>query len=801
MPAPAVACSPPTSARSPALPIGSSGARSSSAAAGVRVFARVSSDGGGSVRGAGGAEDAASPLLRPGGGASRFSFSSSASAFSRSQSAASGSLRAVRPPAGPSAVTAQNVLVGFDAPPEARGAPAAPAPLPAAAVPASPGRRGARPSLLSLALSDLPAAPSLSSGLGFSPPLDLFGATSPSGGFSLQRQDSQEPDLSPLDVLATQHPVLAAPLVRAAYAAAARAHAGQRRKSGEPVISHCLETAVILADLGLPVETVAAGLLHDVLADTRVTAWQLEEYMPRSCVELVEKVTRLSEISQLYRDNAHSLEAASILDMLTTMSDVSALLIKLADRLHNMRTIGALPRCKQVRMASETLEVFAVLANRLGAWAVKAELEDLAFKTLQPEDYEAVHAAVAARTAAINLPARVAQVRAALAAAGLDAVDVSGRVKNIYGVWRKLAAGGLGPDQLEQVYDVAALRVVVPHKHDCYRALREVEGLWAAAPGRFKDYIRNRKGNGYQSLHTTVLAGGVPPAAAAATAQPPPPPALLEVQIRTPKMHYIAEYGFAAHWRYKEKLSREDLWLDRLVQWKKWVAAEKLRLRDAKVRAAGSPQRDLALAALVEGLALTSADGDGGASLDDGGPPAAAAAAAAGSPGATPAAERDARFSARFSIRPVAEADVAAQPATILISGPRGVRLHAAPAGTTIASLLASAAVSDHEAPRCSVTLNGAPLPLLGRRDAVLRPGDHVAFVHEPTLAPRAAPAPAPAFGSGAAAGGAAAGGGGGGGGTLDVYLPGREAPVEVALIAGRKAAAPPPLRPPTLVS
>ncbi|KIY96583.1 GTP pyrophosphokinase, partial [Monoraphidium neglectum] len=607
---PAVACSPPTSvARSPALPIARGAAR-------LVPCARISNDGG-AVTAERRSEDGASPLLRP---SARFSFSSkSCTPASRSQSAASasaaagGSLRS-RPPAGPSAVKAQNVLIGFDAPSETHAPPKG--------APPSPGRR--ETSLLSIALSDLPPGSSgggaaAAAGSAFSPALDLFGTTSPSGGF-LRRQDSSEPDFAQLDALAGQHPVMASPVVRAAYAAASRAHAGQLRKSGEPVISHCLATAAILAELGLPEETVAAGLLHDVLSDTRVTAWQLEEHVPRSCVELVEKVTRLSEVSQLYRDNAHSLEAASILHMLTSMSDVSALLVKLADRLHNMRTVGALSRCKQVRMASETLDVFAVLANRLGAWSVKAELEDLAFKTLQPEDYEQVFRAVAERAALIDLPARVAQVRAALAAAGLDVVDVSGRVKNIYGVWRKLQAGGLGVDRIDEVYDVAALRVVVPHKHDCYRALREVEGLWAAVPGRFKDYVRNRKGNGYQSLHTTVFTGaadagaGAAPAIqgaddpATAAAAGLPVPSLLEVQIRTPKMHYIAEYGFAAHWRYKEKLSREDLWLDRLVQWKKWVAAEKLRLRDSKVREGGSPQRDPVLAALIESLAAASPD-------------------------------------------------------------------------------------------------------------------------------------------------------------------------------------------------
>ncbi len=397
-------------------------------------------------------------------------------------------------------------------------------------------------------------------------------------------------------------------------------------------------------------------------------------------------------------------------------------------------------------MATETLDVFAVLANRLGAWSVKAELEDLAFKTLQPEDYEHVASAVAARAAAIDLPARIAQVRAALAAAGLDAVDVSGRVKNTYGVWKKLQKAGLGVDRIDEVYDVAALRVVVPHKHDCYRALREVEGLWAAVPGRFKDYIRHRKGNGYQSLHATVLAAAGADGGAL-------PLSLLEIQIRTPKMHYIAEYGFAAHWRYKEKLSREDLWLDRLVQWKKWVAAEKLRIRDAKVRASGSPQRDLALAGLVEAAqAVAAAQASAGGDQQQ-----QPAAAAAPSPPAG-VSELDARFMARFSIQPVSEADLDAHSTSILVSGPRGVRVVDIPAGCTLSQLLAGRgqaggsglAVTEHEARGCSLQLNGRAVPLLARRETQLRPGDHVAFVHEPALAPAAARGASPADGSSA---------------------------------------------------
>ncbi|GBF96346.1 GTP diphosphokinase, chloroplastic-like [Raphidocelis subcapitata] len=750
MMAPSVACSPPTTARSSALPIAPP-----RAAGATRLAARASADGAAAASVSEGAPSSSfSGRLPP-----RFSFSSTYTP--RSQSIASLAGPAGRPPAGPAAVKAQ--IVGFAPLQELDRAPSGPL---------SPGRRETKPSLLSMALSDLPQ-PAFAQHLSApAPPAHHGGAA----------------DMAPLDALAASHPVLDAPVVRAAYLAAARAHAGQARRSGEPVISHCLATAVILAELGLPEETVAAGLLHDVLSDTRVTAVQLEEHVPRSCVEMVEKVTRISELSQLYRDNAHSLEAGSILDMLTSMSDVGALLIKLADRLHNMRTIGALPRCKQVRVAGETLEVFAVLANRLGAWAVKAELEDLAFRTLQPEDYEAVSAAIAARAAATDLPARVAQAREALTAAGLEVVDVSGRVKNAYGVWRKLQKAGLGPERLGEVHDVAALRVVVPHKHDCYRALREVERLWAPVPGRFKDYVRARKANGYQSLHTGV----VPGAAAGAGAGAPAPAAssTLEVQIRTPKMHYIAEYGFAAHWRYKESLPREDVWLDRLVQWKKWVATEKLRLRDAKVRAGGSPQRDPALASLVEAArAAADAAAAAAASLDGGDSTAAAAAALAaaapaGSASASASADEgdlDARFMARFSIAPVSDADLEAQPASIVVTGPRGVRVEGVPARCTLAQLLASGAVSEQEARGCSLQLNGRAVPLLARREVQLRPGDHVAFVAEPNLVPRAR-APVGADDEATAAAAAAAAAAASPGDVLEVYLPGQAAPVAVRL-------------------
>lgn len=549
-------------------------------------------------------------------------------------------------------------------------------------------------------------------------------------------------------------------------------------------------------------------------------------------------------------------------------------------------------------MASETLDVFAVLANRLGAWAIKAELEDLSFKTLNPEEYQMVADAVAARAATAaagaedgsgsspgSLASGIDELTAALSAAGLQVVDVSGRVKNVYGVWKKVqkalrggtrnrgsaaeaaaavsAAGGLSSgsssdgeelassplspaaaaaasgigcasseqraaelrEAVNRVYDIQALRVVVPHKHDCYAAMRVVQDLWTALPGRLKDYIRQRKANGYQvragdergccvgvqfglsvararadslvclasysaladcscmvaavagawqlstcctaamdrvlapsvRFHTSVRTGDPAACRTAFTylilflllslflqslhltvrdgrGQP------LEVQIRTPKMHYIAEYGFAAHWRYKERLGRQDLWLDRLVQWKKWVASEKLGIVDRKLRPSGSPGAaggDAALAGLATRLGLEAgAGGDVSASLpvgeggsgstaaSEGVPlrsisagdavaaeladlmqreaaaafadvparssgaffsPFADAAAAAGS-----ASAADEKFAARFRMQPISEAEVDQHGASVMISGPRGVAIAQLPARCTVAQLLGS---------------------------------------------------------------------------------------------------------------
>jgi (p)ppGpp synthase/HD superfamily hydrolase len=291
--------------------------------------------------------------------------------------------------------------------------------------------------------------------------------------------------------------------VQTAFITCSRSHRGQARKDGSSALQHCMATATILADLGCPAEVVAAALLHDVLRHSTMTVYQLEEFMPSGVVELVQKVTELSEWSQKYRDNQHLLLSPSgIVDMITGTSDVEAVLIKLAHRLQDLRTISALPRCKQVRMATESLELYSVLANRLGSWYLKAQIEDLAFKILQPEEYADVASQVERLQRSRALERSLERLREQLHAAGVPYHDISGRIKNLYSIHKKMRKAGAA---FADVYDVIALRVVVDSKHDCYRAMRGVQECWAPVPARFKDYIRVPKGNGYQSLHETFV--------------------------------------------------------------------------------------------------------------------------------------------------------------------------------------------------------------------------------------------------------------------------------------------------------
>jgi GTP pyrophosphokinase len=344
--------------------------------------------------------------------------------------------------------------------------------------------------------------------------------------------------------------VCVTPLVRKAFAVARSAHDGQTRKSGEPVLAHAVATALILADLGLDDTVVAAGLLHDTLDDTMLTSAQLEALFPGTDVPaLVAGVTSMSGASQLHRDaSTHSLpeeEIAGMRAMLLAMADVRVVIVKLADRLHNMRTLAALPPASQSRMAAETLAVFAPLASRLGVWAIKAELEDLCFAALHPVQAALLGDALNGASVAADVAVATRVLRERLSTGGISVLDLVGRPKNLYSTWGKLhRKGALGESEAmgaaisSVVLDARGLRCIVADEAACYAALEVVHATWPPLHGKVKDYIASPKANGYRSLHTVVSLGDG---------------RTLEVQLRTPDMHAAAEYGLAAHWRYKQQ--------------------------------------------------------------------------------------------------------------------------------------------------------------------------------------------------------------------------------------------------------
>jgi GTP pyrophosphokinase len=348
--------------------------------------------------------------------------------------------------------------------------------------------------------------------------------------------------------------------IERAYRFAAEHHEGQKRLSGEDFIEHPLAVAQILADLGLDTTTLEAALLHDTVEDTDVSVADLESGFGPEVSRIVDGLTKLDELS--FRSREHE-QAENVRKMIVAMAgDIRVLLIKLADRLHNMRTLSALPKDKQRRIATATLEIYAPLAHRLGVQQVKWELEDLSFKTLHPGPYHEIASLVEKRRGERQqyVEGVLEAARTRIREAGLKA-DVDGRPKHLYSIYEKMVVGG---KEFNEIYDLAGIRVQVDSVRDVYAALGAVHSLWKPVPGRFKDYIAMPKSNMYQSLHTTVVGPQGRP---------------IEVQIRTKEMHRTAEFGIAAHWRYKEgrdgKKAKEaaDLaWLGQMLEWLKDMA-------------------------------------------------------------------------------------------------------------------------------------------------------------------------------------------------------------------------------------
>jgi len=374
-----------------------------------------------------------------------------------------------------------------------------------------------------------------------------------------------EPDLdSLLRRMKHRNPRADLALVRRAFEVAREKHDGQVRSSGVPFIAHPLGVANIVADLGLDATSVIAALLHDTVEDTSMTLEEVEALFGPEVARITDGLTKLERMGFETREAA---QAETIRKMVIAMArDIRVLLIKLADRLHNMRDLGYTSREKQERKARETLDIYAPLANRLGIHQVKWELEDLAFATLYPKRYEEI-----VRMTAERQPARetyladvVEQVTAQLKAVRVRA-EVTGRPKHYYSIYEKMVLRG---KEFSDIFDLVGVRITVESIKDCYAALGQVHALWKPVPGRFKDYIAMPKFNLYQSLHTTVVGPGGKP---------------LEVQIRTRTMHQTAEYGIAAHWRYKDKDkgrggrgATDDMgWLRQLIDWQRELSDPK----------------------------------------------------------------------------------------------------------------------------------------------------------------------------------------------------------------------------------
>jgi guanosine-3',5'-bis(diphosphate) 3'-pyrophosphohydrolase len=337
-------------------------------------------------------------------------------------------------------------------------------------------------------------------------------------------------------------------LLARAYHFSDRAHAGQRRKNGDPFVTHCVEVAKILADLQLDSVTVASGLIHDVVEDTAVTLEDVEREFGREIAQIVDGLTKIGHLPMTSSQERQVENYRKLL--LSIAKDIRVILIKLADRLHNMRTLDYLDPEKRARIAQETRDLYAPLAHRFGLAKLKAELEDLAFKFLEPVEYKALAKQVvqkrAAREQLVN--EMTEPLRKRLTESGIEVYEISGRPKHLWSIQKKMAKRD---KPYEEIYDLLAIRVLVENVQECYHALGVIHGEWTPLQERIKDYIASPKSNGYQSLHTTIFG---------------PRHTLFEIQIRTREMHRTAEYGIAAHWLYKSGDPDSDE-LDKALHW------------------------------------------------------------------------------------------------------------------------------------------------------------------------------------------------------------------------------------------
>jgi len=346
------------------------------------------------------------------------------------------------------------------------------------------------------------------------------------------------------------------PLIRKAYEFTDMAHAGQFRESGEPFVEHCLNVAFILAELHMDSDTIAAGLLHDIVEDANASSAEIRREFGDDIADMIEGLTKMSGLKF---SSVAEQQVVYFRKMLLSMAkDIRIIVIKFADRLHNMRTLDPFPESKQKRIALETLEIYAPLAHRFGMAKIKWELEDLSFKYLYPEDYYRINKTIAdSREEREKYIGELAKsLNTSLSSSGIKC-EITGRAKHHYSVYRKIKIRKV---PFEQIFDLIAMRVIVDTVADCYHALGIIHTMWPPVPDRFHDYIASPKSNMYRSLHTTVMG---------------PRGRMIEIQIRTQAMHYAAEHGIAAHWLYKEgkkthgEIDKHMIWIREIIDWQK----------------------------------------------------------------------------------------------------------------------------------------------------------------------------------------------------------------------------------------